>query len=131
MSICVFPFRHAIPSSVSLPLVVGMMGATKNIEQHPEERDHPHKEPTLNNPQCHGSRLPCSMDLPGVFMNTWQTVRSSQMLILSRSAFSTDCTYTYAAPFNCWDEDPCGAFPSHGSDEGFRLAGFWRSNRCP
>ena len=71
MSICVLPFLHAIPSSVSLPLVVGMMGATKNIEQHPEERDHPHKEPTLNNPQCHGSRLPFSMDLPGVFMNTW------------------------------------------------------------
>ena len=131
MRLRVLPFLHAIPSRVSWPLVVGMMGATQHIEQHPDERDHPHKEPTLNNLQCHGSRLPFSMDVPGVFMNTWHTVRSSQLLILSRSACSTDCTDPYAAAFNCWDEDPCGAFPSHGSDEGFRLAGFWRSNRCP
>jgi hypothetical protein len=95
------------------------MGATKNIEHHPEERNHPHKEPTLNNnPQCHGRRLPLSMDLPGLFMNTCDTVRSSRLLILSRAVFSTDCNYTYAVAFDCRDKRSYGSSPLEGSDVG-------------
>ena len=56
--------------SISLSLVVGMMGATKIIEQHPDERDHPYKEPTLNDLQCHDRHFPLSKDLPDVFMIT-------------------------------------------------------------
>jgi hypothetical protein len=47
-----------------------MMGATKIIEQHPDERDHPYKEPTLNDLQCHDRHFPLSKELPDVFMIT-------------------------------------------------------------
>jgi len=34
------------------------MSVTKNIEHHPDERNHPQQQPTLNHPQCHGRILP-------------------------------------------------------------------------
>lgn len=108
----------SIRRGASLPLVVGMMVATEIVEHHPDECYHPHKQPTFNDSQCHGRRLPLSMDKHGLFTNTCDR----RLMLLLGEAFlvqlSRRTTSTPMSAFDCRDDRSGGSSPSRGSDEG-------------
>jgi hypothetical protein len=73
---------------IFLPFVVGMMVGGRDVEHHPDEPYHPHQQHTLNHSQCHGRRLPLSMNEQQLFMNTCNVTRPVGQSLWAACRFS-------------------------------------------